>query len=229
MDNLEQLTEILKYSFNEISLLDSALTHKSYSFEFNNGVGDNERLEFLGDSIIGLCVSEILFHKYPDYPEGKLTLMKSYLVSKKFLAELAVQLDIGKFIKLGTGEEKTGGRKRMTILGNTFEAIAGAIFVDGGYCCASEFINRFIEPKLEIMEISALIYNYKNLLQIYFQKEYGKLPHYKIHEESGPQHEKIYTIAVTIDDRILGIGSDSSKKKAGQKAAQNALSKLNLI
>jgi len=229
MDNFQELIEIINYKFKNIEILDQAMTHRSYSFEFSNGAVDNERLEFLGDSIIGLCISNEIYHRYPDYPEGKLTLIKSYLASKKFLAELANTIQLGKFIKLGTGEEKTGGRNRITLLANAFEALTGAIFIDGGYSCSCEFLNQFLQPKLDNIGDHVNFQNFKNLLQIHFQKEYGKLPHYIIQEESGPQHEKIYTIAVLFDDNILGTGSDSSKKKASQKAAENALNNLDIL
>lgn len=229
MDQLNALFNIIQYEFKNPEVLHQALTHRSYAFEQTGGVGDNERLEFLGDAIIGSCVCEELYHRYPDYPEGKLTILKSYLVSKKFLALLAQEINLGEFLKLGIGEDRNGGRMRSTVLGNAFEALVGAIFLDGGYRKAYEFLWSRINLKLECIEEQLAEQNYKNVLQTYAQKHFGQLPRYYIQDESGPLHERTYSVEVRVGDEVLGCGTDSSKKKAGIKAAKDALSRLNMI
>ncbi|MEW6536265.1 MAG: ribonuclease III [Candidatus Auribacterota bacterium] len=229
MSSGESFFQLLKYTFRNNDLLEQALTHRSYAYEFSLPRVDNERLEFLGDAVIGCCVAEELFRLYPDYPEGKLSLVKSYLVSKKFLAILAKELKLGEALRLGSGEEKNGGRKRISLLGNAFEALTGAIYLDSDYETTRAFLLEHINSKMHTIEDHIVEQNLKNILQTYIQKNYGQLPRYDVKDETGPHHERTYVYAVYVGDKLLGEGSDSSKKKASSKAARDALRKLNVI
>ncbi len=213
-------------SFSNMGLLSQAFTHRSYAFEQTDGRGDNERLEFLGDAVIGFCVTEKLYNLYPDYNEGQLSILKSCLVSKKFLAEIGSEMKLGEYLNLGVGEDKAGGRQRRTLLGDVVEAIVGAIFLDGGYDKASRFIWELIEPKLKNAEQNMIEQNYKHVLQVYAQKNYGEIPVYKLKSKTGPRHKRKYMIQVLIEDKVVGTGSDTNKKSAGAKAAYEALKSL---
>ena len=223
---LDKFLTDVDLSFSDTSLLAQAFNHRSYVFEQNDSQGDNERLEFLGDAVIGFCVTEKLYRLYPDYNEGELSILKSYLVSKRFLAKIGSEINMGDYLKLGVGEEKSGGRRSVSLLGDVVEAVVGAIFLDGGYEKADRFIWGLIEPKLKIVEQTVLEQNHKHLLQVYTQKKYGQIPVYKLKNKTGPSHKRKYTMQVFVDDRVFGTGIGTNKKSAGAKAALEALKSL---
>ena len=229
MDSLSSLEQIIHYQFNNPKLLHQALTHSSYASENDSISYDNERLEFLGDSIIGSCVSFELYHTYPNYTEGDLTLLKSYLVSKKFLAQLAMDINLGDYVFIGAGEEKSGARSRISLLGNTFEALIGAIWLDSTHEQAHTLVWNIIKPKLADINWKTLEQNFKNILQIFTQKRYGTVPHYTIHKTSGEDGKKYFFAHVGLGNTIFGTGLEESKKKATFKAAQNAVKNLELL
>lgn len=228
-DKFKDFIDSISYTFRNLDLLYEALTHRSFASEQESDCPDNERLEFLGDAIIGSCVAEELFRLYPNYTEGQLSLIKSYLVSRSVLSKLAEQVNVGSVLYLGIGEEKTGGRMRDTLLCNTFEAIVGAIFLDGGYHAAYSFVWSLMRPYLRLIDTQVIEQNLKNILQNYCQKHFAKLPKYKTKSISGPHHERLYTIEVFVDESLLGTGCDTSKKKASTKAAHNALQNLHVL
>jgi len=225
---LDKFLSMTNLSFSNRRLLSQAFTHRSYAFECNDGEGDNERLEFLGDAVIGFCVTEKLYRLYPDYNEGQLSILKSCLISKKFLAGIGSEISLGEYLNLGVGEDKTGGRQRKTLLGDVMEALVGAVFLDGGYEKASCFIWGLIEPKLKSAEQNMIEQNYKHVLQVHSQKNYGEIPVYKLKSKTGPRHKQKYTMQVLIENKVVGMGCDTNKKSAGAKAACEALKRLGI-
>lgn len=201
-----------------------ALTHRSYLNE-NSGEGlrNNERLEYLGDAVLELITTEYLFSSYADRPEGDLTSFRAALVRTESLAEEALRLDLGEFIYMSNGEERTGGRKRPYILANTFEAILGAMYLDGGYALCDDFINRELIPKIEHIVENRLDIDAKSKLQEIAQELIRSTPTYELVEASGPDHSKTFTMAVYIDNMQFGTGKGRSKQDAEQKAARYAL------
>ncbi len=219
-NDLEKLESLIGYEFKDKSLLKQALTHSSYANEQKiNRSGDYERLEFLGDAVLEVISSEFLFHKYPDLPEGKLTKLRASMVCEPSLAICARDLDLGKFILLGKGEEATGGRNRESITSDVMEAIIGAIFLDGGMEKAKAHIEKFI---LSDLEDKALFYDSKSTLQEVMQaikKEFE----YVLIGESGPEHDKLFEVSVMSEGNVLGNGKGRTKKAAEQQAAYQAL------
>jgi len=209
------------YTFKEKSLLRQALTHSSFANEQKiNKTGDYERLEFLGDAVLEVVSSEFLFHKYPNVPEGELTKMRASMVCEPSLAFCARDLELGQFLRLGKGEESTGGRNRESIIADVMEAIAGAIFLDGGMECSKEFIQRFI---LSDLEDKQLFFDSKSMLQELLQGKLKKEFRYVLLDEQGPEHEKIFSVEVIVEEERLGMGRGRSKKLAEQQAAYQAL------
>jgi ribonuclease-3 len=201
-----------------------ALTHSSYANEQKiNKLGDYERLEFLGDAVLEVVSSEFLFHKYPDLPEGRLTKLRASMVCEPSLASCARDLDLGKYILLGKGEEATGGRDRESITSDVMEAIIGAIFLDGGMEKAKAHINRFI---LSDLEDKVLFYDSKSTLQEVVQGKLKKEFEYVLNGENGPEHDKEFDVSVFVDGELLGNGKGRTKKAAEQQAAYQALLKL---
>lgn len=207
----------IRVKFQNRKLLEEAFTHKSYSIE-HNSPACNERQEFLGDSIISAVVAHWLFKKFPNVDEGKLSKMKSQIVSRNNLSSWANDLDLGSYLFLSQGEEATGGRKRESLLGNVYEALVGAIFLDQGFTTAQRFILRHLAKKKRIVEN-----DFKSKLQEIVQKKYKSPPVYNVIAESGPEHEKKFTLEVHIRQRVLGTGEGRSKKEAEQMAAKEAL------
>ena len=224
---LARLEAKIGYRFKKASIVEKALRHRSaLQKEGLNPTEAYEQLEFLGDSVIGLVVAEYLFKKYPDSAEGKLTQIKSLLVSGEVLSQKALELELGQYILMGDGEIRSGGRKRRSILEDTFEALVGAIFIDGGLKCATKFIRRHLLSDVKEILDSDELRNYKSMLLEYAQSTSATQPHYKVVSESGPDHKKIYTVEVSISNKVLGTGQGRTKKRAEQKAAQTALSKI---
>ncbi|GAB6138434.1 ribonuclease III [Halanaerobaculum tunisiense] len=224
---LADLEEELEIKFTDLELLKRAITHKSYANENRElNIKNNERLEFLGDSVLDLVISKYIFLNYPEHPEGELAKIRSVVVSSPILANKAEEIELGSYILLGKGEEMTGGRNRDSILADTFEAIVGAIYLDQGLEAAREFILDLLVSKIEIVEQGEYITDYKTLLQEVVQQDSNLIPEYKVVEAKGPDHNKRFTVEVVFDDQILGIGTGFSKKEAEQEAAKKAISKL---
>lgn len=210
------------YKFKDIELLERALTHSSYANENRaSGVLDNERFEFLGDSVLGMNTALYLFNKYPDEPEGELTKMRSSLVCTGALCERARAINLGAELRLGHGEESGGGRERPSILADAFEAVIGAIYLDSGEESARKFIKRFVFDAEKGGEWS--ITDYKTTLQEIVQKNRGELLSYRVIESNGPDHERSFTVEVMINSNHIGTGHGHSKKEAEQQAAKEAL------
>jgi len=221
------LQEKYKIVFNDPSLLVTAFKHRSYLNVTNEErQASNERLEFLGDAVLDLLVTEYLYEKFPRRSEGQLSKIKSILVSKPVLAEVASNLSLGELILINKGEEKTGGRQRHSLLADTFEAIAGAIYLDQGLSEARKFISEYLLNRFKSIMQRQLYTNYKSVLLEYTQSKFNGLPEYRVMEESGPDHDKRFVIAVFLDGREVGHGTGKSKKIAEQEAAKVALQHL---
>ena len=228
MDN--QLQTMLKEKFGivfkNVSLLEQAFTHSSYVNEHRNlNLADNERLEFLGDAVLELLVSRYLYRQYPDLPEGKLTKMRASIVREESLAAFAKECDFDKAIKLGKGEENSGGRTRPSLLCDLFEAFLGALYLDQDLETVKAFIQKVIFPKVAAGAFSHEM-DYKTRLQEVLQKGGDVQIDYRLVKEEGPAHERIFWTEVDCDDRLIGKGQGKSKKLAEQAAANNALEKL---
>lgn len=217
---LKEFQEKIGYTFHNEGLLRQALTHSSYANEKHmKKLSDNERLEFLGDAVLELSSSEFLYKHYEELPEGKLTTLRASIVCEPTLALCTEPLGLGDYLFLGKGEDLTGGRKRKSILSDALEAVIGAIYLDGGFANAKEFVQKFI---LTDIEHKKLFYDSKTILQEVVQEEHEKLV-YELVEESGPDHDKSFTVQVVIDGRKLSTGSGHTKKAAEQEAAYKAL------
>ncbi len=220
-NNLKKLEERIGYTFGDEKLLKQALTHSSFTNEQKiNRTEDYERLEFLGDAVLEMVSSQFLFHAYPKLSEGELTKLRASLVCEPALAFCARDLELGQFIRLGKGEELSGGRERESITSDVMEAVIGAVFLDGGIEKAKEFILRFI---LSDIESKQLFYDSKSNLQELMQGTLKKEFHYKLLEESGPEHSKSFVVEVIMEGRSLGRGLGRTKKAAEQQAAYEAL------
>lgn len=226
MNALKEFEEIIGYSFNDKKLLKTALTHSSYANE-NRGrrVKYNERLEFLGDSVLGLIVSKYLFVNYPDLSEGDLTKTRAAVVCEQSLCECSNRMEVGKFLILGKGEEMTGGRTRVSILADAFEAILAAIFLDSGMETAREWALGQLYETIQFAVKGRIQKDYKTALQEYVQGRFSDKIHYEVIGESGPDHKKLFEVNVIVGSRVMGYGEGNSKKNAEQAAAQDALSK----
>ena len=226
-EDLSRLENSLGYTFRKKSRLKEALTHKSYAHErAKEHSSFNERVEFLGDAVLELIVSEYLFNSYPDFTEADLSRIKAYAVQESTLAETAKYLDIGEYLLLGKGEEMTGGRKKASLLADAFEAVLAAIYLDGGYKNARKFILDHITSKIDDLASTNFIFDFKTKLQEVAQAQFGVLPKYVIHKEEGPEHKKTFEVKVFIKDNFLGSGKGKTKKAAAQKAAEKGLYKL---
>ena len=222
----DSLSATLQYSFRDLSLLQQALRHRSMTGEEGDPWESNERLEFLGDAVLGLAVTQCLFSRFPTNDEGDLTVRKSFLVCRETLAAAARTLDLGDYLILSQGEESSGGRDRDSILADAFEAVIGAIYLDGGLVEAAAFIERALISRTRAPFKKKFESNYKSRLLEYAQSLGLEGPHYKVIDASGPDHAKMYTIQVAVDQKIVGTGSGRTKKKAEQSAAHAALNHL---
>ncbi|UCD35829.1 MAG: ribonuclease III [Nitrospiraceae bacterium] len=226
-EDLTGLEDSLGYTFKKKSRLKEAITHKSYAHEASNDrTSYNERMEFLGDAVLELVISEHLFITYPEYTEADLSRMKSYVVQESTLAQAAKDLDLGAYLLLGRGEEMTGGRKKSSLLADAFEAVLAAVYLDGGYRNAKEFTLRHLTERLSRTSAGNFIFDFKTKLQEVSQARYGVLPRYVIHKEEGPEHRKTFEVKVFINDTFLGSGKGTTKKAAAQKAAEKGLTKI---
>ena len=224
MSRLEEVEEIIGYQFQNRGLLRQALTHSSYANEKRmKKLSDNERLEFLGDAVLEVISSEFLFEQYPDYTEGNLTKLRASLVCEPTLALCTKEIHLGDFLYLGKGEDINGGRSRNSILSDALEALIGAIYLDGGFACAREFVRKFI---LTDIENKQLFYDSKTILQELVQSGYEGELSYRLVKEGGPAHDKFFVSQAWIGDRLIGEGQGHTKKAAEQEAAYQALLRL---
>jgi len=232
LKDLQELQRRLDYSFKDPALLERALTHSSFAYEMRSGLegevsGDYESMEFLGDTILGFLISEHLFLNHPSRSEGELSKIRSFLVSANHLASLSQELDLGAFLKLGHGEEKTGGRKKKALLADLFESLIAAIYLDGGFEPTRRFIfSRFSSRLEEIAEEQLDFQDRKSLLQEELHARGFTEPTYQVVEELGPDHSKQFVVEVHIEDKLLAQASGKSKKEAQQRAAAKALEGL---
>lgn len=225
--NLRNFQQILAYAFNDINLLDNALIHRSFVNENPSlSCKDNERLEFLGDAVIGLCISDILIKKFVDYTEGQLSKMRADAVNEYSLADLARKLTIGDYLLLGKGEENSGGRTKTSILSNAFEAVTAAIYMDSGFENVYKFLQTIFEPLIEEGTSSLIYRDYKTALQEICQFRFKETPKYSLIREIGPDHDKVFEISLTVAGTITTTGAGKSKKEAEQRTAQKALEEL---
>lgn len=225
--HLKRLLDTIEYDFKNPSLIVQAITHSSYANEHRKvEMRDNERLEFLGDAILDLIVSEYLFKKYENLPEGDLSKIRASIVCEASLAKMASELLVGECILLGKGEEMTGGRTRASILADTFEAIAGAIFIDGGFVAVKQFLHNTLIRQVDSLSVGDLYKDYKTLLQESLQKGSTDPIEYRVIGEEGPDHDKNFFVEVCHGQVCLGKGIGKSKKEAEQNAAKNALNKF---
>lgn len=222
--NWDVLGQRLGYEFQSLELVQQAFVHESLVNETEEERPSNERLEFLGDSVLGLVVAEYLFRTYPDEPEGKLAQMKSYLVSKKHLAICAEKLKLGEYLQLGRGEETSGGKRRRSLLANSLEAVLGAIFIEGGFAKAKHSVLMFLQQDMD--DGKGAIKDSKSRLQEKVQTMFQALPEYEILEEEGPPHHRTFLVEVRFAGEALGRGQGLSKREASQIAAQTALKAL---
>lgn len=210
----------MDYSFKDASLLERALTHSSYANEAKSSDGSNERLEFLGDSVLSLVVAEYIFSNYKELPEGDLTRIRANVVCENALCGFSREMDLGKYLKLGKGELRGGGNERPSILADAFEAVLAAIYLDGGYDAAKKHVLRFVIPALK-NDLEPT--DYKTLLQEIIQKNPEERLTYLVTGESGPDHDKHFTVSVMLNSNVIGTGEGHSKKAAEQEAAKQAL------
>lgn len=224
---LKALEKRLALSFSSLELLNMALTHQTYVFEHpQENLANNQRLEFLGDSILNFLTAEELYKRYPSFTEGELSKMRAVLVCEPTLSSLAEKIGLGEYILLGKGEKLSGGAKRSSLLADAFEALLAAIYLEFGLETTRIFLLKQLKPILESSLELVDLTDYKTNLQELVQKEFGKTVSYKIIKESGPDHDKRFVAATSIDGTLLATGEGKSKKDAQQKAAAKALAKL---
>ena len=223
---MEKLEEKLGYTFHDRRLLENALTHSSYANENKSkGETSNERLEFLGDSVLGMVVADHLYRTHPNMPEGELTRTRAALVCEDSLVEVAAQLELGQYLKLGRGEDAGGGRKRPSIQADAVEAVIAAVYLDGGIGSARKLITNFILTNNE-REQEGAVRDFKTALQELVQRESGRVLSYRLMGESGPDHAKVFSVEVDLDGKPIGAGEGRSKKEAEQNAAKAAMARL---
>lgn len=225
--NMQALAERLGLPHIDIELLNLSLCHSSYANERESIESyGNERLEFLGDAIVGYAVTEFLYTHHPQLREGQLSKIKSVVVSKRILAQRSIALNLGEHLLLGKGEELTGGRTRVSILGNLFESVVGAIHLALGIDVASRFVIDQLYHEIERTVRGESIIDHKSILQEHIQKQYGVLPSYRVVSAEGPDHDKDFIVEVYVRNERVAEGSGKSKKRAEKNAASNALTKL---
>lgn len=212
--------------FRKLDFLNLAFSHRSYSNEIAGNIDNNEKLEFLGDSVLGIVVSDYLFRIMPERPEGELARIKSFVVSEESLAGIAKEIKVDNFILVGKGEEYSGGRTKKAILADCMEAIFGAFYLDSGYKSVQNFILRYLIPEIDKVMANKHRKDYKTLLQELVQKKYKSYPRYNLIKKTGPDHDRTFWIEVKVKNDIYGPGKGKNKKEAEQKAAGIAFEKL---
>ena len=221
---LAKLEETIGYQFRNVSLIKQAMIHSSFTNEHHmNKLACNERLEFLGDSVLEVVSSDFLYRMYPNKPEGELAKMRASMVCEPTLAMCARDIQLGNYLLLGKGEDATGGRKRDSVISDAMEALIGAIYLDGGFANAKEFIEKFV---LNDVENKQLFYDSKTILQEIVQREYGTVLSYRMLAEEGPEHDKHYTMQAMIGEQPAGVGTGRTKKAAQQMAAYQTILSL---
>jgi len=221
---IEELEEIIGYKFKDKSLLELALTHSSYSNDQKKGkMHNNERLEFLGDAVLELTSSEVLFHEYREKTEVELTRLRASLVCEPTLADCAREIHLGDYLLLSHGEDRTGGRNRDSVISDAFEALIGAIYLDGGYNSSKTFIKKYV---LNDIENKQLFFDSKTILQELLQKDYKERVEYVLTREYGPDHDKHFAVDAVFRHRVIGSGEGTTKKRAEQQAAYEAILKI---
>ena len=222
---IKDLEEAIGYKFHNIALLQNALPHSSYANErWHNSLMSNERLEFLGDSNLGMVVAEFLYRNFPDRPEGELTRMRADMVCEKTLASVANRIDLGRHLLLGNGEEQGGGRSRNSILADAVESVIAASFLDGGMEAARQLIQQFILVEVPVTKLHNV--DYKTALQELVQQKKNQVLSYTLVGESGPDHDKRFDVEVKVNGKGVGIGSGGSKQRAEQMSARAAIEAL---
>ncbi|HIZ84804.1 MAG TPA: ribonuclease III [Firmicutes bacterium] len=218
---MKKLEEAIGYTFKNPKLLQRAMSHSSYANEMRLHEGSNERLEFLGDAVLSIVVSDYIFKHFSHLPEGELTKLRASLVCEKSLYGFSRQLGLGDYLLLGKGEQQNGGRERPSILADAFEALLAAIYLDGGMEQARQFVLRFVKPELH--GGPEAFKDYKTALQEIIQQNPEELLQYVLVDESGPDHDKSFTVEVRLNSNVIGVGKGHSKKAAEQAAASQAL------
>lgn len=222
---IKDLETAIGYCFKNITLLQNALTHSSYANErWHNGLMSNERLEFLGDSVLGMVVAAYLYRNFPDRPEGELTKMRADMVCEQTLAQVANRIGLGEHLLLGKGEEQGGGRNRSSILADAMESVLAACFLDGGMDAAKGIIEKFILCNVPVTKMHNE--DYKTAFQEIVQKNKNQIITYELTGESGPDHDKSFLVQVLLNGNVVGHGAGSSKKRAEQDAARDAIERL---
>jgi ribonuclease-3 len=221
--DLTELSRGLGYDFKNPELFAEAFRHSSYVNESeDSNLKDNERLEFLGDAVLDLAISDILMNLFQNAKEGELSKCRASVVNERGLFEVARELELGKYLLLGKGEELSGGREKPSILANTLEALLGAIYLDAGFSRAREIIHRLFLPFLEKVDIEGFLHDYKSLLQEHTQEKFKSRPEYALLSESGPAHDRIFGVGIYLGGTLLAKGEGRSKKEAEQRAAKEA-------
>ncbi|QMU99454.1 ribonuclease III [Borrelia sp. A-FGy1] len=226
---LDEFLMNLHIDFNDFDLLNTALSHSSYSNELEQKFINNERLEFLGDSVLNLIITDYLYRLYPEKSEGELSKARSYIVSEDSLSTIAKELDIGIYLLLGRGEESNDGRNKKGILADAIEAFVGALYLDSGFLKASAFVIELFDVYIRLMFNRGDFKDYKSLLQEYVQKKYKISPNYKLVKEIGPDHNKVFCVELYVDDKFVSNGRGKSKKEAEMRAAEMALKNVENI
>lgn len=222
---IKDLENAIGYRFRDIQLLQNALTHSSYANErWHNSLLSNERLEFLGDSVLGMLVAEYLYKTFPDRPEGELTRMRADMVCEHTLAAVANKIGLGSHLMLGHGEERLGGRSRESILADATESVIAACFLDGGLEAAAQFVQKYILVEVPVTRLNNM--DYKTALQELVQQKKNQILSYTLVGQSGPDHDKQFDVTVSLNGSVVGTGSGRSKKRAEQMAAKAAMEKL---
>lgn len=224
-----ELEKAIGYKFRKRKLLEAALMHRSFRFENDDITTDNQRLEFLGDAILGFVIAAHLYEKFDDKDEGFLTSLRSQTTSGKVLAEVAAEAQLGKFLKMGRGEEQSGGRERPSNLADGLEALIAAAYFDGGLKALQKIFKKLFIPRIESLTGDVWADNPKGRLQEYAQRKWKTGPRYRFVEKHGPPHAAVFTVAVDLPGGTCGIGTGSSKREAETHAAMQALCKLNVV
>jgi ribonuclease III len=222
--DIKKLEKNIGYEFKNKELLIAAITHRSYSYELNGKTGcDNEKLEFLGDTVLNFVITDLIYKRNPGYTEGELSKLRASLIKEHTLAQIAKQLDLGRFLLLGKGEELTGGREKPSLLSNAYEAVLAAIFLDSGFRAVYKTIKKHFSDS--VFDVSLIQFNidYKSQVQEESHRIFKTLPQYKLIKKSGPDHKQMFHVELTINKKPISEGTGSSKKEAEQSAAKKAL------
>ena len=226
MEDLQPLLDTLNVTLTNTTLLERALTHRSFLNENDDVTNDNERLEFLGDAVLDFVVGSYLFRRFPEMKEGELTALRAALVRAETLAQFAQQVEIDKHLRLGMGEEESGGREKVPTLCAAFEAVVGAIYLDQGVGGTKPLVERLAEPMLKKIREESLHIDAKSEFQVWAQAEYGITPHYEVVNIEGPDHAREFTVQILVGEETWGEGEGTSKRRAQQAAARAALRKV---